>query len=123
NHKISGGAIINPSLILPETIKEKVINEVGPVPTGSKETGHIWVTDALIKMGLVADGALVNAIWFSDPDGTAHRDGIGAHTAMASIKQVDEQFGRIIKTLDSLGMTASFNVMISTDHGFVTNVG
>lgn len=123
NHKISGGAIINPSLILPEAFKEEVIKKVGPIPSGSKLAGHIWVTDALLKIGLAGDGPLVNAIWFSDPDGTAHRDGIGANTAMASIRGVDEQFGRIIKALESKGLTNKFNIIISTDHGFVTNVG
>jgi len=123
NHKISGGAVINPSMILPESIKEKVIQEVGPVPSGKKTNGHIWVTDALIKMGLSADGPLVNAIWYSDPDGTAHSDGIGAATSMASIKTVDEQFGRIVNMLKEKGLTSAFNILISTDHGFVTHVG
>ncbi|MDB5119631.1 MAG: alkaline phosphatase family protein [Sphingobacteriales bacterium] len=123
NHKISGGAVINPLMILPESIKEKVIQEVGLVPSGSKSNGHVWVTDALIKLGLAADGPLVSSIWFSDPDGTAHSDGIGAATSMASIKLVDEQFGRIIKTLQEKGLTSTFNIIISTDHGFVTYVG
>jgi hypothetical protein len=123
NHKVNNGAIINPSLILPESLKEKVIGLVGPVPTGKKTNGHAWVTDALIKIGLAADSPLINAIWFSDPDGTAHSDGIGAATSMASIKTVDHQFGRIIDSLKSKGLSSSFNIIVSTDHGFVTHVG
>jgi hypothetical protein len=123
NHRISGGAIINPLMILPESFREKVIREVGPVPSGSKSLSHIWITDALMKFGFAADGPLVNAIWYSDPDGTAHKDGIGAATSMASIKGVDEQFGRIIKELESKGLTSSVNIIISSDHGFVTHVG
>jgi arylsulfatase A-like enzyme len=76
-----------------------------------------------MKYGLPADGPLVSAIWFSDPDGTAHAEGIGSPLAMQSIIEVDAQFGRIIDSLDSRGLTNRFNIIISTDHGFVTNTG
>jgi predicted AlkP superfamily pyrophosphatase or phosphodiesterase len=125
NHTVSGGAVINPTMILPASFKETVINDLGPAPAGSKPNTarHKWVTDALIKYGLAADGPMVSAIWFSDPDGTAHSDGIGSPTAMASIRSVDEQFGRILKEIAAKGLTPFFNIMISTDHGFVTHIG
>jgi hypothetical protein len=125
NHTVSGGAVINPAMILPESLKESVINDIGPVPPSAKPNTqrHKWITDALIKYGLTMDGPLVSAIWFSDPDGTAHSDGIGSVTAMQSIKSVDEQFGRILETLKAKNLDPYFNIIISTDHGFVTNVG
>lgn len=125
NHTVSGGAIINPGLILPETFKESVVSEVGPVPAKAKPNAaqHKWVTDALIHYGLTLDGPTVSAIWFSDPDGTAHSDGIGSPTAMESIKIVDAEFGRILETLKSKDLTNNFNIVISADHGFITNVG
>jgi hypothetical protein len=125
NHTVSGGAVINPSMILPESFKATVISDIGAIPAHAKPNTpqHIWVTDALIKYGLAPDGPLVNAIWFSDPDGTAHSDGIGSPAAVASIKSVDEQFGRIMKALENKGLTDRFNIIISTDHGFVTHVG
>jgi predicted AlkP superfamily pyrophosphatase or phosphodiesterase len=125
NHTVSAGAVINTSMILPATLKPELEKELGPIPAHAKPNSpqHKWVTDALIKYGLHLDGPLVSAIWFSDPDGTAHSDGIGAATSMASIKSVDEQFGRIINDLESKGLTDNFNIIISTDHGFVTHIG
>lgn len=125
NHTVSGGAVINTSMILPDSMRPIVEKEIGPIPAaGDPNSGrHKWVTDALIRYGLRMDGPLVSAIWFSDPDGTAHRDGIGAETSMASIKSVDEQFGRIVATLESKGLSAHFNIIVSTDHGFATHVG
>ncbi len=121
NHKISGGAVINPELIRPEALKDKVLTEIGTVQSvGGK---HVWVANALMKYGIRLDGPKVSAIWFGDPDGTAHRDGIGASTAMAAIKTVDEQFGRILKDIDSKGLANNFNIIISSDHGFVTDIG
>jgi predicted AlkP superfamily pyrophosphatase or phosphodiesterase len=124
NHTISGGAIINPAMILPVSFKEQVIREVGPVPgNGNNTSKHKWITDALIRYGFANGGPEVSAIWFSDPDGAAHSNGIGSAPAMASIKLVDEQFGRIIAELKTRGLTDSFNILISTDHGFVTHIG
>lgn len=124
NHTVSG-AVINPAIILPESIKEKVIAEVGTIPPAGKPNTarHAWITNALMKYGLRLDGPLVSAIWFSDPDGTAHADGIGSATAVASIKSVDEQFGRILADLEQKRLADNFNIVISTDHGFVTHVG
>src|SRR5688572_5697163 len=71
NHTVSGGAIVNPGLILPESFKEKLTAEVGPPPPDATPNvaRHKWITDALIKYGLTLDGPLVSSIWFSDPDG------------------------------------------------------
>jgi predicted AlkP superfamily pyrophosphatase or phosphodiesterase len=125
NHTVSGGAIVNPTLILPESFKEEVIKTVGPIPSHEKPNTaqHKWVADALIKLGLAQNGPEVSAIWFSDPDGTAHSDGIGAETAVASIKSVDTQFGRILDHLKSTHLDETYNILISTDHGFITHSG
>ncbi|MES2875203.1 MAG: alkaline phosphatase family protein [Bacteroidota bacterium] len=121
NHKISGGAVINPSLIRPESMKEKIDSEIGSVQSAGGK--HMWVANALMKYGLRLDGPKVSAIWFGDPDGTAHSDGIGSATAMAAIKTVDEQFGRILRDIESKGLANNFNIIISSDHGFVTDIG
>ncbi|EHQ31199.1 alkaline phosphatase family protein [Mucilaginibacter paludis] len=125
NHTVSGGAIVNPSMILPESFKDTVVNSIGPIPKHEKPNTaqHKWVADALIKFGLAANGPAVSAIWFSDPDGTAHADGIGSETAMASIQSVDHEFGRIMEYLKSNNLDQVYNIIISTDHGFVTHVG
>jgi predicted AlkP superfamily pyrophosphatase or phosphodiesterase len=124
NHVVNG-AIVNPGLILPESFRDTLIREIGPVPSKAKPNTaqHKWVTDALIKYGLTLDGPLVSAIWFSDPDGTAHSDGIGAPSSMESIKIVDAEFGRILKALRDKKLDQYFNILISTDHGFITYGG
>ena len=125
NHTISGGALVNPDLILPESLKEKLIGEIGaPPPDATPNAGrHNWVTDALIKYGLTLDGPLVSTIWFSDPDGAAHDHGIGSGSAMESIKIVDAEFGRILSALKDKKLDKNFNIIITADHGFVTYVG
>ena len=124
NHTVAG-SILNTSLILPQAIKQKVIHELGPVPASGKPNTkqHTWITNGLIRYGLRLDGPLVSAIWFSDPDGAAHSDGIGSPLFVESLKAVDHEFGRILTALDSSGLSNNFNIIVSTDHGFVTHLG
>jgi len=125
NHKVGNGAIINPDLILPESLKTQVLAEIGEVPQKGSDVyaKHKWVTDALIKYGLQDQGPLVSAVWLSDPDGSAHRYGIGSTQAVSALAFVDQQFGRTLDSLKSRGLSGKFNIIISTDHGFVTHKG
>ncbi|WP_342087638.1 alkaline phosphatase family protein [Dyadobacter sp. OTU695] len=122
NHTVNG-AVVNPDLILPESFKNQVLTEIGLDSQGADEEmgRHKWITDALLKYGLVKNGPLVSAIWFSDPDGAAHEHGIGSEQAVKAIKYVDGQFGRIMEALRTKGSGERYNVIISTDHGFVTH--
>ena len=125
NHTLSGGITINPTMILPDSYRQRVISDIGAPPAGGKSAaaGHAWVTDALMKWGLIPEGPLVNAVWYSEPDGAAHQYGIGSPQARAALKLVDTQFGRILDSLKSRKMDGITNILISTDHGFVTYVG
>jgi predicted AlkP superfamily pyrophosphatase or phosphodiesterase len=125
NHTVTG-AIINPDLILPESFKAQVISDIGETPSKGEhkdDARHKWITDALLKYSFAEEGPLVSAIWFSDPDGAAHSNGIGSKQAVSAIKYVDGQFGRIISALKEKNLTNQYNIIISTDHGFVTHVG
>jgi len=104
---------------------DSVIAKLGPVPPAQKPNTlrHKWVTNALITYGINLSGPLVSAIWFSDPDGAAHSDGIGSPAAIESIKSVDSEFGRILTSLHETGQYEKYNILISTDHGFVTYIG
>ncbi len=125
NHTVSGGVTVNPTMILPDSARARIVREVGAPPTGGKAdaAGHAWVADALMKFGLIKGGPLVNAVWFSEPDGAAHAYGIGSPQARAALKIVDEQFGRILDSLKARHLDATTNILVSTDHGFATYVG
>ncbi|HTD94635.1 MAG TPA: alkaline phosphatase family protein, partial [Chitinophagaceae bacterium] len=125
NHTVSGGAVVNTTLILPASLRPTLEKEIGPVPPIAKPNAaqHKWITDALIKYGLVSTGPLVSTIWFSDPDATEHEDGVGVPSTMAAIRSVDEQFGRILAHLKQTGLDKDFNIIVSADHGFISHNG
>ena len=125
NHTISGGAVINPEVILPASMKNDLIEKIGPPPPSAtpNTAQHDWATRAWLEYGLNAEGPLVSAIWFSDPDATAHEEGMGHPLSMEAIRMVDEQFGVIIKALERRNLLNNFNVIVTADHGFVSHVG
>lgn len=125
NHKVKGMGIINPEMILPSNLEKKVIEEIGKIPPKSKpnKERHKWITDAYIRYALNEDIIDVATIWYSDPDATAHGAGIGAPLTLESIKNVDEQIGRIFQAIESMGLNDRVNVIISADHGFATHKG
>jgi hypothetical protein len=125
NHTGSGGGVIHPEVILRSDLKEEVIKSIGNAPASAKPNfaQHAWVTRAFLHYGLADDGPLVSALWLSDPDGTAHSEGIGAPLSMESIKYVDQQLGNIIQELKKGNNLSRYNIIITSDHGFVTDVG
>src|SRR6202051_2367885 len=71
----------------------------------------------------------VLVFWSRDPDGSQHNQGdslntvtpgINGPTSLAGIRNADNNLAQLRKTLDDLGLTASTNIIISSDHGFST---
>lgn len=124
NHTVNG-AVINPDIILPEAFRKELTDAIGSPPAEATPNAarHHWVTDALCRYTLAPDGPLVSAIWFSDPDHTAHEHGIGVPVTIRALQAVDREFGRILDSMQAKGLENAFNIIITADHGFVTHTG
>lgn len=124
NHTVNG-AVINPDMILPEAFRTEVSAAIGSPPAEATPNAarHHWVTDALCRYTLAPGGPLVSAIWFSDPDHTAHEHGIGVPLTIQALQTVDKEFGRILDSIRAKGLESIFNIIITADHGFVTRTG
>jgi Type I phosphodiesterase / nucleotide pyrophosphatase len=71
----------------------------------------------------------VLVFWSRDPDGSQHNQGdslntltpgINGPTSLAGIKNADDNLAQLRKALDDLGLAASTNIIIASDHGFST---
>jgi len=71
----------------------------------------------------------VLVFWSRDPDGSQHNTGdslntitpgINGPTSLAGIKNADNNLAQLRKALDDLGLSATTNIIISSDHGFST---
>jgi len=86
-------------------------------------------TKVVLPMFKARNKPFVLVFWSRDPDGSQHNTGdslntitpgINGPTSMAGIKNADNNLAQLRKALDELGLTASTNIMISSDHGFST---
>jgi Type I phosphodiesterase / nucleotide pyrophosphatase len=86
-------------------------------------------TKVVLPMFKARNKAFVLVFWSRDPDGSQHNNGdslnvvtpgINGPTSMAGIKNADDNLGKLRKALDDLGLAATTNIMISSDHGFST---
>ena len=104
-----------------------------PGTTAANVAQQAYMADVASKVVLpmfkARNKPFVLVFWSRDPDGSQHNTGdslntitpgINGPTSMAGIKNADNNLAQLRKALDDLGLSASTNIMISSDHGFST---
>ena len=79
--------------------------------------------DALLKIGIDLIGAEAMITWITEPDGSAHSDGIGSPLCLEALGLADREIARILAGLEERGLLDSTNLLIISDHGFSTRTG
>ena len=125
NHTVAGGGVIHYEYVLPESLGTRVAEELGPPPTLESPSGerNRYIVDAFLEVGLDAVDPAVTFMWLTDPDTTAHVQGVGHPTSMESIRAVDAELGRLQDALEASGQLDDFNIWVTSDHGFSTHTG
>ncbi|MGL5168639.1 MAG: alkaline phosphatase family protein [Afipia sp.] len=86
-------------------------------------------TKIILPMFKARNKPFVLVFWSRDPDGTQHNTGdslnvitpgINGPTALAGIRNADNNLAQIRKALDDLGLSENTNIIVSADHGFST---
>jgi hypothetical protein len=86
-------------------------------------------TKVVLPMFKARNKPFVLVFWSRDPDGSQHNTGdslnaitpgINGPTSLAGIKNADNNLAQLRRALDDLGLAASTNVIVSSDHGFST---
>ena len=125
NHRVAGGGIIHYEYALPEALGEAVQERLGPPPPAAmpNRDRNRYIVDAFLEVGLEQVDPAVTVLWLSDPDTTAHANGIGHPTSVAALRAVDEEIARIQDGLRAAGRLHEFNIWVTSDHGFSTYTG
>src|SRR3984885_4126174 len=92
-----------------------------------------WFADVATKVVLpmfkARNKPFVLVFWSRDPDGSQHNTGdslntvtpgINGPTSLAGIRNADNNLAQLRKALDELGLAATTNIIVSSDHGFST---
>ncbi len=92
-----------------------------------------WFADVATKVVLpmfkARNKPFVLVYWSRDPDGSQHNTGdslntvtpgINGPTSLAGIRNADNNLAQLRKALDDLGLSATTDLIIASDHGFST---
>src|SRR3954463_7319670 len=89
----------------------------------------VVATKVVLPMFKERNKPFVLVFWSRDPDGSQHNTGdslnaitpgINGPTSLAGIRNADNNLAQLRKALDDLGLAASTNIIVSSDHGFST---
>jgi predicted AlkP superfamily pyrophosphatase or phosphodiesterase len=110
----------------PPEVSETILAKFGPAPV--KEAGAArydssvtWTQRVLREHVLPELAPTVVINWLTEPDHSQHHVGVGSPAARQALAHDDHEIGRVLATIDDLGLTASTDVFVVSDHGFSTN--
>jgi arylsulfatase A-like enzyme len=110
----------------PAHVSEAILAKFGPAPV--KEAGAprydasvAWTQQVLREYVLPELAPTVVINWLTEPDHSQHHSGVGSPSAREALAHDDGEIARVLATLDDLGLTASTDVFVASDHGFSTN--
>ena len=117
-----GGATIHPEFSLPRGLHDKLIKRFGawPATTSPNVPQMEQGARVLIEYVLAERKPTVALIWFSEPDSSNHKAGVGSGLSNLALASADEQFGRIIGWLEDSGTLKETDVIVVSDHGYAT---
>jgi arylsulfatase A-like enzyme len=126
-HRASPGSTILSSrdFVRPESLRDRASTVLGPPPPLEypNRAANRWAVDAYLELGLKELRPDVTLMWLTDPDGTAHRHGVGTPKTLEALRQIDAELGRILDTLTQRGLREHVNILVTADHGFSTHGG
>jgi arylsulfatase A-like enzyme len=110
----------------PPEVSETILATFGPAPaktSGRHDAAVAWTGRVLREHVLAERRPHVVVNWLTEPDHTQHDVGVGSPSAREALRNDDREIARVLATLDELGLTASTDVFVISDHGFTTNTG
>jgi arylsulfatase A-like enzyme len=124
NHTVSGGAILHYQYALPEQLGEDM-KTLGPPPAAGPPSGALdrYAVDAFLNVGIPRVNPSVTVMWLGGLDSAAHAGGIGAPATVEVLRRVDGEIQRVQDGLKAAGLFESYDIWVTSDHGFSTHTG
>ncbi len=126
NPRLGLGGLVHYEYVLPDTMEAAVEDRLGPRPLDDQQPNlHRvrYAIDAVLEIGIDYLNADAILLWITEPDGTAHANGIGAAETIEALNGVDEEIGRLLDELNRRGGSDTINLFFTADHGFSTHTG
>ncbi len=107
----------------PDAANEAVMRRFGAAPArggaaDAQDDAVAW-TQGVLRDYVLPDlkpDVIIN--WLTEPDHILHATGPGSPQARAGIRADDAEVGLLLKRLEALGLAATTNIIVISDHGF-----
>ena len=112
----------------PADVSATILARFGPAPpkgglTERYDAVVTWTQRVLREYVLPELRPAVVINWVTEPDHSQHGVGVGSPSAREALRHADGEIAQVLITLDTLGLAASTDVFVASDHGFTTNTG
>ena len=112
----------------PADVSAAILARFGPAPPKGALADRYdavvtWTQRVLREYVLPELRPAVVINWLTEPDHSQHGVGVGSPSARAALAHDDREIALVLKTLETLGLAASTDVFVASDHGFTTNAG
>jgi arylsulfatase A-like enzyme len=114
------------TVAFPAEVNAAVLAKFGPAPpkggAADRHDAAVAWTEAVLRDYVIPElrpDVVLN--WLTEPDHTQHTQGVGSPSARQALRNDDREIGRVLATLDDLGLVATTDVFVVSDHGFSTN--
>jgi arylsulfatase A-like enzyme len=125
------GALVNgyfdpgKTVAYPPAVNQAILAKLGPAPAksggGRYDAAVTWTQRVLREHVLPELRPTVVLNWLTEPDHSQHAIGVGSPAAREALRHDDREIAQTLATLDRLGLTATADVFVASDHGFTTN--
>ncbi|MFI5377067.1 MAG: alkaline phosphatase family protein [Candidatus Rokuibacteriota bacterium] len=109
-----------------EAILGKFGGKLGPAPARQPGAARFdavvtWTQRVLREYVLPELRPAVVLNWLTEPDHSQHVSGVGSPDSREALRHDDREIAQVLATLEALGLAASTDVLVTSDHGFTTN--
>ncbi len=107
----------------PPEVNKIILERFGPAPAkgGASEPHQAavdWTEDVLREFVLPELRPDVVINWLTEPDHMQHAFGAGSPESLRMLQNNDRHIGRILDTLQALGLAERTDIFVVSDHGF-----
>jgi len=106
----------------PGDFADEILKDFGPIPPAGRPNSARtrMQTDMFLEGVFPQVQPDISVLWYTDPDSTHHYCGIGSAESYRAIRDIDDEFGRLLEWWQRSGLHERLQIIVASDHGHIT---
>jgi arylsulfatase A-like enzyme len=121
-HVECGDILISPSTLESGPVRDAIVQRFGAPPRRGipATTWNAYFTRIITEFVIPEAQPTLLVFWHTDPDHTSHARGHAAAETKRSLRDADDNLQAVLAAYERLGLRASTDVVVTSDHGSST---